>query len=135
MAGVLYFSHNEFSSYTGFSYAKQTEATHNYTSAALNRHPSAGSSIFNPATAINWLKDSGPSSPLLFSIKIRHQEQLQCKHMYGTLFMQIMGVVLIGNIRVRALWKRLVSTNPAHATSAGVAPQGSPVILGFLQAL
>lgn len=53
MARVLYFSRNEFSSYTRFSYAKQTEATHNYTSAALNRHSSVGSSIFNPATALN----------------------------------------------------------------------------------
>lgn len=53
MAGVLYFSRNEFSSYTGFSYAKQTEATHNYTSVALSRHSSVGSSIFNSVTAIN----------------------------------------------------------------------------------
>lgn len=66
MAGVLYFSRNEFSSYIGFSYAKQTEATHNYTSAALNRHSSVGSSIFNSATAVNWLRILGFTAPCYF---------------------------------------------------------------------
>lgn len=71
MAGVLYFSRNEFSSYTGFSYAKQTEATHNYTSVALSRHSSVGSSIFNSVTAINWLRIL-VFTALLFCIKIKH---------------------------------------------------------------
>lgn len=56
MAGVLHSSCNELSGYTRFSYAKQTEATHNYASAVLNRHPPVGSSIFNSATAIKQPK-------------------------------------------------------------------------------
>lgn len=117
MAGVLYFSRNEFSSYTGFSYAKQTEATHNYTRAALSRHSSVGSSIFNSAAAINWLRILGFAA-LLFCIKIKHQEQLQCKHTRCIIHANNnFGFVLIGKRRVRACWECLLSIDPAQLCS------------------